>query len=172
MSENKDKLFDLSSIGMEEKRYESAGDLVSDKDLDEMQKAVSYKVTFDMMKASNWIWLIMSLVMILIAEMGDETNLPLAVFAIITELINNLMHCIYASKLSAKGMMPEKYARTVGKKSYFLLYLVMGIIYVFAMGSLTVFLKVYIGIIYLSICIISLYAMKNNKVLEQMNKED
>lgn len=172
MSENKDKLFDLSSIGMENKSYESAGDLISDRDLDEMQKAVSYKVSFDIMKASYWIWLILSIVMLFMSEIGDETNVPLSVFAIITELIDNIMYCFYASKLSAKGMMREKFAKTVGRKRYFWVYLAMGVSYVFLTRTITIFFMLYIGIFYLSICIISLYAMRNNKVLEQMNKDE
>ena len=172
MSENKDKLFDLSSIGIEEKRYESAGDLISDKDLDEMQKAVSYKVSFDIMKASYWIWILISMAMLIVSEIGEETNLPMVIFAIITEVIDNILYCIYASKVSAKGMMREKFAKTVGRKSYFWAYLALGVFYMCIMYSMNIFYRVYIGILYLSICIISLYAIRNNKVLEQMNREE
>ena len=78
MSNKKEKLFDPASIGIEPQ--ESAGDLISDKDLDEMQKAESYKLTFGIFQTSYWIWLIVSIAMLITAEFKDHYNLSLSVF--------------------------------------------------------------------------------------------
>ncbi|MCI7766859.1 MAG: hypothetical protein MSJ26_02610 [Oscillospiraceae bacterium] len=170
MSKNNDKLFDLESIGIE--RQETAGDLISDKDLDEMQKAATYKLTFGIYQTSYWIWLIISLAMLFTAEFKDKYNLSLSVFGIIIELIDLAMYIFYAAKTSSKGLMSEKFAKAAGKKSYIIVYLAIGIMYMSWFYSMSIFFRLYIGLVYISFCIVGLYAIRNNKVVEKMNSEE
>lgn len=169
MSKNKDKLFDLESIGLE--KQENAGSLISDKDLDEMQKVETHKITFRLFSDSIWIYAILSFVMIGTAELGDSVDLPLAVFGIITETLACILYIFYAAMTSSKGIMRFKFAKVVGTKRYFFCWLFIGIMYAFFMTSIDIYCKIFLGIWYLTICIVSLFAMKNNKVLEKLNKE-
>ena len=170
MSSKKEKLFDPASIGIEPQ--ETAGDLISDKDLDEMQKAESYKLTFGIFQTSYWIWLIISFAMLFTAEFKDKYNLSLSVFGIIIELIDLAMYIFYAAKTSAKGLMSQKFAKAVGNKYYIIAYLAIGIIYSLLTNTLSIFMRLYIAMVYFSICIVGLYAIRNNKVLEKMNSEE
>ncbi|MGN0638310.1 MAG: hypothetical protein ACI4J0_08055 [Huintestinicola sp.] len=170
MSNKKEKLFDPASIGIEPQ--ETAGDLISDKGLDEMQKAESYKLTFGIFKTSFWIWIIISMAMMATAELGDNTNVPLSVFGIIIELIDMTMYIFYAAKTSSKGLMREKFAKAWGKKGIIILYLALGIMYMSWFYSMSIFFRLYIGLVYISFCIVGLYAIRNNKVVEKLNSEE
>lgn len=170
MSNKKEKLFDPASIGIEPQ--ETAGDLISDKDLDEMQKAESHKLTFGIFQTSYWIWLIVSIAMLITAEFKDHYNLSLSVFGIIIELIDLAMYIFYAAKTSSKGLMSAKFAKAAGKKSYIIVYLAIGIMYMSLFNSMSIFFRLYIGLVYISFCIVGLFAIRNNKVIEKMNSEE
>lgn len=170
MSKNNDKLFDLESIGIE--KQETACSLINDKGLDEMQKAMTHKITFRLFSDSIWLYLILSFVMIGAAEVGDSVNSSLAVFGIITEALACLLYIFYAAMTSSKGIMRFKFAKAVGTKRYFFCWLFVGIMYTFFMASLDIYFRICVGLWYLTLCIVSLFAIKNNKVLEKMNKEE
>ncbi len=170
MSKNNDKLFDLESIGIE--KQETAGSLINDKDLDEMQKAMTHKITFRLFSDSVWLYLILSFVMIGAAEIGDSVNSSLAVFGIITEALDCILYIFYAAMTSSKGIMRFKFAKAVGTKLYFFCWLFIGIMYTFFLTSLDIYFRIFVGIWYLTMCIVSLFAIKNNKVLEKMNEEE
>ncbi|MGN1089970.1 MAG: hypothetical protein ACI4Q6_06170, partial [Huintestinicola sp.] len=94
------------------------------------------------------------------------------VFSLIIETFDMCLYIFYAAKTSAKGLMREKFAKKHGTKFYFASYLMLGIMYCLILNTLSVWMKIYIGGLYLSVCVVSLLAMRNNKVIEKLNKEE
>ena len=82
------------------------------------------------------------------------------------------MYIFYAAKTSAKGLMSAKFAKAAGKKSYIIVYLAIGIMYMSLFNSMSIFFRLYIGLVYISFCIVGLFAIRNNKVIEKMNSEE
>lgn len=169
-----EKMFDLKSIGMEPTNVDSPFDLLNDKDLDEMQKAESYKISFRLFDAAIWIFTALSLAMLAAAEWpgNPEDNHILSVFGLVCEGIALLLYTIYAAVTSSKGLMNAKFAKRVGKKSYLICYLILGIFYVAIIDLSSVYFRVFIGLAYFAVCAVSLFAMRNNKVLDKMNEEE
>lgn len=155
-------------------------DIISDKELDEMQKAVAYKTVFKMFCFTIYSLLLISFIMVLVAD--NYHNEPLgriiAVFGIIICALLNVLYSILALRLASKGMIGTEFARITGSGKFTALIIAAGIVYALIMAVNKSFLGhfLYMDIAYVlyysGMIIIKISAAINNRFIAKMNAEE
>lgn len=95
----------------------AAGDsLLSDGELDEMQRSESYGIAFKIFRAMFYTCLMLSLIIVIMSD--GIKSVPLTVMGLILMTVLYGFYVLYAALTAAKGIMPEGFAKRCAKKSF------------------------------------------------------
>lgn len=145
-------------------------DIINDNNLDEMQKSETYRIAFGIYHYSYWIMIVLALAMV--SAGGITSSTITAVFGIILHILNCAMYLVYAAGTSSKGIMNQKFASRAGKKENFIGYITLGILYFCLFKDNYFYINMYIAVFYISVGIASLFAIRNNRIVQKACCED
>jgi hypothetical protein len=155
-------------------KNKAMSDLISDKDLDEMQKDISYRAAFKCFRFMYWAMLAASLLMMFFYAQNDFTDIYMFIASIVTECIASGACVYYVASTAKKGAMNSDFAKASAKSSWG--YVIATVLYFFMMLLLRndIFIRGYalfLTILYASFIAVAFLAKKNQKVIDEMNKE-
>lgn len=146
--------------------------LFCEKSLDEMQKIKNYEIGFKLFKTFFWVMLVGSLLMFT-AGAGTE-NRTVTAIGIGTLVLCTVFYLIYEAKVSAAGVMNQKYAKYMLTKTQLI---------VCAFGAFSAMLMIGNGLLGIEFAIVwtdlaslsigsYICARRNKKILEKMLKDE
>lgn len=163
----KEKAMKITKEEFLQKPYD---DIIDDLNLDEMQKSETYKITFGLFRFTFWSVFIFSFAMLIFGSINEKSHL-LSIFSILLLILDMGIYIVFAVRTSSKGIMKEKFASKAGNKKTVIMYLILAVMYINLFKE-DLYCSAYIGILYVTMCIISVLAARNNKVLEKLNSDD
>lgn len=148
------------------------GDLFSESGFDEMQKAKNYEIGFKLFRVFFWIMYIASFVVMWAAVAYENT--AITIIGLVLIAMCTLFYILYAAKASAAGVLNQKFAETMSKKSTLICGIIILAMWLFRILNGTAAPEFAATWIILAVFYISNYlcSRRNMKVLEKMLKEE
>ena len=154
-------------------------DLLSDIDLDEMQKFHAYKTAFKCFKALYWSNIAFTLIPLIFSGMTNKSGFH-AITAILMLIVTNIIYLVFGAKMSKVGALNPSFAKYMAQPSTVVLYIIMLIIYTFVAvnhymetgENIAIYFEIYIAIMIGTNFALSFIAKKNNKVTEETEEEE
>ena len=153
-------------------------DLLSDIDLDEMQKSHAYKTAFKCFKALYWTVFIFSFIMKCLATAIEESIL-FAITSLVLELASSIVYITFGAKAAKYGALNPKFTKHMAKPSTIIGYFVLALVYFvwFATDFMKegelyyIFVGIYMLIFAGTFIVLGFISKKNNKVTEETEEE-
>lgn len=147
-------------------------DLFSESGFDEMQKAKNYEIGFKLFRVFFWIMYIASFV-VMWAAIASE-NKAITIIGLVLISLCAVFYILYAAKASATGVLNQKFAETMSKKSTLICGILILAIWLFRILDGTAAPEFAGTWIVLAVFYISNYlcSRRNMKVLEKMLKDE
>ncbi len=145
-------------------------EIISDNHLDEMHRAESYRIAFQVYHFLFWTLHLVALAMMVTGDYFDST--VTGIFGLIVLNLNIGLNIYYVYQTSSRGIMNRKFASKAGRKSNVIAYIFIALMYTQILSNFSLFIKIYMCELYLSMGIAAAFAIRNNKVLAKAEAEE